>query len=133
MPLSTVLTAPASSLDALADEIDAAKGTDRLEPVTVVVPTNACGVMARRALGRRGGLVAVDMVTLNRLAELLAGPALADADRSPISAPVLDLAIAAVLTEEPGSFAAVADHPSTIVALRRLHEELRLAGDAARD
>jgi ATP-dependent helicase/nuclease subunit B len=129
MPLRTIEVAHRDALSVLADEIHAAKADDLLERVTVVVPTNACGVMARRALGRRGGAVAIDMVTLNRLAELLAGPALAAAGRSPISAPVVDLTIAAVLAERPGAFAAVADHPSTIVALRELHTELRLAGD----
>lgn len=131
MPLTAAAITPEAALDALSREIRAAKGDDLLAPVTVVVPTNACGVMARRWLGRRGGVVGIDMVTLNRLAELIAGPALAAADRSPISAPVVDLAIAKVLSERPGSFAAVADHPSTIVALRELHTELRLAGDDA--
>jgi hypothetical protein len=129
-PTAAAVT-PEAALDALSREIREAKGGDLLAPVTVIVPTNACGVMARRWLGRRGGVVGIDMVTLNRLAELIAGPALAAADRSPISAPVVDLAIASILAERPGSFAAVADHPSTIVALRGLHTELRLAGDEA--
>ena len=34
-------------------------------------------------------------------------------------------------TEAPGSFATVAGHPSTVVALRDLHRELRLAGPDA--
>ena len=72
------------------------------------------------------------MVTLNRLAELVAGPALAAAGRSPMSTPVVDLAIGAVLAADPGPFGPVATHPSTVVALRELHGELRLAGPAAR-
>ncbi len=67
------------------------------------------------------------MVTLNRLAELIAGPVLAAAGRSPMSTPVIDLTIGAVLTDDPGPFGAVATHPSTVVALRELHAELRLA------
>lgn len=115
----------------MAGLIAAAKGDEALAPVTVVVPTNTCGVMTRRALGRAGGIAGVDMVTLNRLAELIAGPELAAAGRSPVSTAVLDLTISSILRSDPGPFAAVATHPSTIVALRELHQELRLAGPTA--
>jgi ATP-dependent helicase/nuclease subunit B len=131
MSLRATIVSPARALDALAAAIRAAKGDDRLAAVTVAVPTNICGVMARRALGRNGGVAAVDMVTVNRLAELIAGPLLAAAGRSPVSTAIVDRAIAAELAAAPGIFRPVADHPSTIVALRRLHVELRLAGDAA--
>ena len=133
MPLTASLVDPAATLSALSDAIGHAKGGDGLAPVTVAVPTNTCGVMARRALGRSSGLVGVDMVTLNRLAELIAGPGLAAAGRSPMSNPVIDLAVARVLADDPGPFRRVASHPSTIVALRDLHTELRLAGPAAAD
>ncbi len=131
VPIAATTTRPEGAIDALAAVIGEAKGDEMLEPVVVAVPSNTCGVMTRRALGRVGGIAGVDMVTLNRLAELIAGPALAAADRAPMSTPVIDLAIADVLAEEPGAFAAVASHPSTVVALRELHRELRLAGDAA--
>ena len=49
----------------------------------------------------------------------------------PVSTAVVDLAIRRVLAEAPGSFATVAEHPSTVVALRDLHRELRLAGPDA--
>ena len=132
MTISAALVAPPDALGALAAAIAEAKGSDPLAPVTVAVPTNTCGVMARRALGRAGGVVGVDMVTLNRLAELVAGPTLAAAGRSPMSTPVVDLAIGTVLADAPGPFGPVATHPSTVVALRELHGELRLAGPAAR-
>lgn len=122
---------PPGTLDALAAAIAAAKGDDRLAPVTIVVPTNVAGVMARRALGRTDGILGVDMVTLNRFAELLAGPELAHQRRQPVSTPVLDLTVRRVLDEASGSYAAVAGHPATVVALRELHRELRLAGDEA--
>jgi len=128
--ISAHLVAPEASLDALAAAISEAKGADRLAPVTVAVPTNTCGVMTRRALGRRGGIAGVDMVTLNRLAELIAGPTLAAAGRAPMSTPVIDLTIAASLADDPGPFHSVATHPSTVVALRDLHTELRLADPA---
>lgn len=132
MTISAALVAPPDALGALAAAIAGAKSSDPLAPVTVAVPTNTCGVMTRRALGRAGGVVGVDMVTLNRLAELVAGPTLAAAGRSPMSTPVVDLAIGAVLAADPGPFGPVATHPSTVVALRELHGELRLAGPAAR-
>jgi ATP-dependent helicase/nuclease subunit B len=130
--ISAALVAPSGALQALAALIAEAKGTNALAPVTVAVPTNTCGVMTRRALGRAGGIAGVDMVTLNRLAELIAGPELAAVGRSPMSTPVVDLAIGAVLADDPGQFGPVATHPSTVVALRDVHNELRLAGPDAR-
>ena len=131
MALSATAVAPQHALDALDAAIRGAQGSDPLSPVTVAVPTNMSGVMARRALGRARGIVGVDMVTINRLAELIAGPLLAESGRSPMSNPVIDLAVAAVLDADPGPFRTVASHPSTVVALRDLHSELRLAGPAA--
>lgn len=131
MPVTATIAAPADALSVLARVISEAKDGDQLAPVAVIVPTNQSGVMARRALGRAGGIVGVDMVTLNRLAELVAGPTLAAQGRRPLSAPVLDLTIAEILRLRPGRFAPVADHPSTIVALRELHRELRVEGPEA--
>jgi len=133
MPVELLACAPADVIATLSRAVQRAKGPDRLAPVTVVVPTNVSGVMARRSLGRGAGILGVDMVTLNRLAELLAGPGLAHAQRQPISNPLLELTIRRVLDEAPGSFATVAHHPATVVALRELHQELRLAGEGAAD
>jgi ATP-dependent helicase/nuclease subunit B len=131
MPLTTVAVTPSGAYPALRDAIAAAKGGEVLAPVTVVVPTNAAGVTARRWLGRHVGVAGVDMLTLGRVAEVLAGPALAEAGRRPVSTPVIELALAAVLKERPGMYAKVAEHPSTVVALGELHHELRLAGAGA--
>ena len=131
MPISVDVTAPGHALDALAGAVHRAKAGRLLAPVTVIVPTNTAGVMARRALGRLGGVAAVDMLTLYRLAELIGSPALVADGRSPVSTAVVDLAIRRVLAEAPGSFEPVAEHPSTVVALRDLHRELRLAGPDA--
>ncbi|WP_420450521.1 PD-(D/E)XK nuclease family protein [Ilumatobacter sp.] len=133
MAFDVTACSPADAVGALARAVAAAKGDDAMAQVTVVVPTNATGVMARRALGNDGGVLGVDMVTLNRLAELIAGPALAHAGRRPVSTPLLELVVRQVLDDEPGSFASVASHPATIVALREAHQELRLAGDDALD
>lgn len=116
---------------ALAAAVAAAKRGDPLRPVTVLVPTNAAGVMCRRRLGRDVGVAAVDFITLYRLAERLAGPALRAEDRLPVSTAVVDLAVRSVITGQRTAFDEVAHHPSTVVALRDLHRELRMAGPAA--
>ncbi len=131
MPIRSVAVPPDVALERLGDTVRRIKGESPLTPVTVVVPTNATGVTARRYLGAHGGIAAVDMLTLYRVAEVLGGPALAAAGRQPVSTPVIDLSVRAVLRDRPGSFAAVADHPSTVVALRDLHREIRQAGPDA--
>ena len=99
--------------------------------MTVIVPTNSAGVMARRALGRRGGATAIDVLTLFRAAELLGSPSLLAGGRKPVSTPVVDLAVKQVLTRSPGLYGPVHRHPSTVVALRDLYRELRVAGPTA--
>ena len=122
----------AAALDALAAAVARAKGGEPLRPVTVVVPSNYAGVAARRALARRHGVIGVGFVTLYRLAELIAGPALARSGRVPVSSPVVATAFRAALAEEPGLFGPVADQPSTVEALRRVHRELRDLDDLQR-
>ena len=132
MPIRATLVAHgAAAFDALAGAVGAAKDGDPLAPVTVIVPTNTAGVMARRALGRRGGATAIDVLTVFRLAELLGSPSLLDEGRKPVSTPVIDLAVKQVLRAAPGQYRAVADHASTVVALRDLYREVRLTGPAA--
>ncbi|MET0146784.1 MAG: PD-(D/E)XK nuclease family protein [Ilumatobacteraceae bacterium] len=121
----------AAALDALGDAVRAAKRGDPLAPVAVVVPTNTAGVMARRALGRRGGAAAIDVLTLFRVAELLGAPSLHAEGRRPVSTPIVDLAVKQVVADKPGLYAGVQHHPSTIVALRDLYRELRAAGPAS--
>lgn len=128
MPIQSTAVAPGDALRQLGESVARIKGDSPLTPVTVVVPTNATGVTARRYLGAHGGVAAVDMLTLFRVAEVLGGPALATSHRQPMSTPVIDLAVDAVLSHRPGKFATVAKHPSTVVALRDLHRELRRAG-----
>ncbi|WP_158412201.1 PD-(D/E)XK nuclease family protein [Ilumatobacter nonamiensis] len=130
MTFQPLICSPSAALSTLATAIAQAKGSDPLASVTVVVPTNVAGVMARRALGSDSGILRVDMVTINRLAELLAGPSLAHDKRQPVSTPLLELTVRRVLDEAPGSYGVVAHHPATVVALRELHQELRLAGES---
>lgn len=128
----TPVTADAA-LAALADAVRAAKRGEPLAPVTVVVPTNAVGVAARRWLGAHGGIAAIELLTPYRLAERLAGAELARAGRRPVSIPLIDITVRAVLDTEPGGYTAVARHPSTVTSLRDLYRELRAAGPDALD
>ena len=108
--------------DLLAGQVQAAKGGDRLAPVTVIVPSNYAAVSTRRALaGRPGGAANVTFLTLFRLAERLGAASLAAAGRRPVSTPVLAQAVRSVLAAEPGVFAPVADHPATELALVGVH------------
>ena len=121
----TTTTDGRAALDDLRRVVLGAKGSDPLAPVTVVVPTNAAGVLARRALGRAGGIAAVQFLTAYRLAELLGGPALAAAGRRPVSTPVVSAAVQRVLVESPGRFAPVHEHETTVAAALRGYRELR--------
>ena len=133
MSLTVTPVTAGGAHSALADAVRRAKAGDVLRPVTVLVPTNAAGVIARRALGRLGGVAAVDLVTLYRLAERLGGPSLRAEQRLPVSTAVVDLAVRAVLRTTHTVFDAVAGHNSTVVALRDIHRELRIAGPDAVD
>ncbi len=126
MPIELTTTAPgAAALETLALVVAESKAGDPLAPVTVLVPTNAAGVLARRALARRGGIAAVQFLTVYRLAQVLGGAALAEAGRRPVSTPLLSAAIGEVLTSRPGRFAPVHRHPATIAAVLSAARELR--------
>lgn len=127
-------TSPASSvatqygevaLGRLRRTINELQAHDRLASVAVIVSSNSVGVAARRWLAAHGGVAAVDFVTIYRLAELLGSTALVQAGRRPVSTPVVDVAVRSLLARAPGAFAAVAQHPSTVVAVRDVHRELR--------
>jgi ATP-dependent helicase/nuclease subunit B len=120
--------------------IDEAKGDDPLAPVTVVVARGAVGLGVRRALasgvspnGRRG-VANVSFVTLAGLAETLAGSALAEGGRRPLTDAVLRAAMVAALSGAAGPLLGPArDHPSTVDALLQTYRELRAASDTALD
>ena len=126
----TPVVAP-EAIGALAGAVRDAKQGNPLAPVTVIVPTNAVGVAARRSLGADGGVAAIDLVTPGRLAERIAGAELAATGRRPVSTPLIDITVREVLRHAPGHYATVADHPSTVTSLRDLHRELRMAGPVA--
>ena len=132
MPIEVTATAYGpDAFDALAAAVRRVKHGDPLVPMSVIVPTNTAGVMARRALGRRGGATAIDVLTLFRAAEVLGSPTLLAGGRKPVSTPVVDLAVKQVLARSPGLYGPVHRHPSTVVALRDLYRELRVAGPTA--
>jgi RecB family exonuclease len=122
-----------SALEALVAE---AKGDDPLAPVSVAVPSSYAGLSLRRhdarfARNRAPGLVNVRFLALNRVAELLGAPFLAEPDRVPLTAEARLEAARVALAEEPGDFAPVAGHPSTVRALVGAFADLRRADDAA--
>ncbi len=140
----TLVTVPygEAAARALFDAVVAAKRGDPLAPVTVVVPTNYVGVAARRrlaggTLGRVAdtgdGIAGVTFLTPYRLAELIGAPRLAGAQRRPVSTPVLAAAVRAVLSDAPGMFAPVAEHPATEASLVDAYRELSAVDDAALD
>jgi RecB family exonuclease len=104
-----------------------------LDPVTVIVPSNAAGLSARRLLAvgdAAGGLAPANLanvgfVTPLRLAELLGSAHIGD--RRPLTNPVLAAAVRAALAEHPGMFAAVADHQATQAAVLSTYGELSRA------
>jgi ATP-dependent helicase/nuclease subunit B len=114
--------------------IDELKADDPLAPVTVAVPSAYAGLSLRRALaGRAGtpGLVNVRFLPLNRVAELLGAPALAQPDRRPLTPAVRAAAVRAALADEPGVFGPVATHGATERAVAATLRDLAPASDAA--
>ena len=121
----------AGALEVLAEQVGHAKSGDPLAPVVVVVPTDRIGVTARRGLARAGvggrpGVAGITVATLRRLAESIATSELTATGCMPVTRTVLVTALSKLLTEEPGQFREVADHPETARALARAHDHLRL-------
>src|SRR5699024_2196465 len=81
--------------------------------------------------GERSGVAGDTVSTLHRLAEQIAAPDLAP--RRPATGPVLGTAWRSILTEDPGVFGDIAEHPATVRALVSAHSELRDLSPAALD
>ena len=116
------------ALDALRDAVACAKQHDLMAPVTILVPNNIAGIVARRHLARgltdeHQGIAGIYVSTLPRLAEQLAAHTLTP--RRPATRPIVASAWRSALDEAPGVFGSVSDHPATIRALGRAHQELR--------
>lgn len=116
-------------LEALRDVVREAKAADAMATVTILLPNNIAGIVARRYLAREGleystpGIAALKLGTLPRLAEQIAAPSLIH--KRPATEPIVSAAWRAVLDGEPGLFEEVADHPATVRALVSAHRELR--------
>jgi RecB family exonuclease len=124
------------ALDALRGVVTEAKRDDAMAPVTVLMPSNIAGIVARRHLaagldGRGTGVAGLYVTTLPRLAEQIAAPALHP--RRPATGAVTAAAWRAALEEAPGCFGKVKQHPATIRALTTAHRELRDLSPEARD
>ncbi len=120
----------APALDSLQDVVAEVKADDPMAPVTVSVPTNIAGTVARRHLARGlrqddDAIAGIWFTTLPRLAERLAAPELAAQGRRPATRPITSSTIRSVLDDESGHFGPVAHHPSTARALAHAHRSLR--------
>jgi hypothetical protein len=136
------------ALESLRAAVAKAKRDDPMAPVTVLVPNNIAGIVARRFLARgltdtdpndsnagpplprANGIAGISFSTLPRLAEQLAAPTLTAAGRRPATRPVTAATIRRCLDANPGIFGPVAHHPSTSQALGRAMATLRDVTDA---
>lgn len=129
--ITTAFGAPA--LQALRGAVEEAKGGDPLAPVTILCTDNIAAVTARRALARgvagRGGVAAIDVTTVQRLAEHLLQATGTSA--RPVTSALLTALWRRELLRSPGVFAPVTERPATVRALVRAHHELRQAPQPA--
>ncbi|MGY4770676.1 PD-(D/E)XK nuclease family protein [Kribbella sp. CWNU-51] len=118
----------AAALECLEAVVARLKADDPMTPVTLLLPNNLAGVIARRHLAR-SGIAGLYLATLERLAEQLAAGVLAP--RRPATRPIVAATWRTALSKAPGIFEEVAEHPSTIQALASAHRELRDLTDPA--
>ncbi len=123
------------ALWALKDAVAEVKRNDPMAPVTVLVPSNIAGIVARRFLahgltGDGNGIAGIYFSTLPRLAEQLAAPSLTVQGRRPATRPVIAATIRERLDATPGIFGPVAGHPSTSRALAHAMTALRDVDDS---
>lgn len=115
----------------LRDLVAKAKAGSPLAPVTIIVRDNIAAISVRRALavgvGGQGGVAAVNVTTLRRLAEQLL--AAAGDTLPPVTSALLTALWRRELADDPGCFAPVVEHPATVRALVRAHGELRALDD----
>jgi ATP-dependent helicase/nuclease subunit B len=114
----------AAAIEAAGRVIDQTR-SDPLAPALVVCSGPLVALGVRRALGRRsGGVAGVEVTTLDRLVEDLAGPQLAGIGHRVASSIEIQAAIRAELAAHPGLFGRVADHHTTEERLVALHRQL---------
>ncbi|MFG1621691.1 PD-(D/E)XK nuclease family protein [Kribbella sp. NPDC049227] len=120
----------AAALERLQAVVARLKADDPMKPVTLLLPNNLSGVIARRHLAL-SGIAGLYLATLERLAEQLAAGVLSP--RRPATRPIVAATWRTALSKAPGIFQDVAEHPSTIQALASAHRELRDLTDPALD
>src|SRR5436190_12485946 len=123
-PIVTTSAYGLPALEALRHVVAHAKRDDPMAAVTVLVPNNIAGIVARRFLARgltdtHRGVAGIYVSTLPRLAEQLATSSLGS--RRPATRAILASAWRAALDEAPGVFAKVKDHTATVRALVQAH------------
>ena len=102
------------ALEQLRDVVRTAKADDAMATVTILLPNNIAGIVARRYLAREGldeqrrGIAALKLGTLPRLAEQIAAPSLIH--KRPATGPIVSAAWRAILDADPGLFKEVAAH-----------------------
>ncbi|MDN5765564.1 MAG: PD-(D/E)XK nuclease family protein [Humibacillus sp.] len=139
--MAVVVSSTRYGADALAElrrVVGQVKRVDPLAPVTVLVPNNVAGIVARRHLSRglgngRGAIVGIRFSTVRHLAEQISAATLVAHGRRPAVASVTAAAIRASLDAAPGVFAPVAEHPATSRALAVAHSSLRDLDELALD
>jgi len=112
----------------LTEGISQAKAADRLNPVTVIVPSMYAGVTLRRYVGRVNGLINVRFMVIPRLAEYLGSSAMAERGKSALT-PTIKLAairhhVSKIAGRKP--LGAIAGHPPLHEYLVHTFEELDL-------
>lgn len=117
----------AAATTALAGAIAGFQAEDRLRPVTVIVPSNAAGLAARRVVARDRGLANVGFLTPYAVAERLGRARASLAGQEQLTEPLLIAAIRQELRADPGMFGPVATHAGTERALARRYAELSRA------
>lgn len=132
VPVTSLARPGLPALEALVGALAEVRGGDPLTPATVLVPGPMAALHVRRALGRLGGVAAVDVVPAGRLAERLAAPALAAAGSTPLPPGGWEEAVRVVLAADPGPFRQVAHHPATVARVAAALRRLRPASAADR-
>ncbi len=122
-----------AALDALRSTVANAKQHDAMAPVTILVPNNIAGIVARRHLAHglssaHPGIGGLYVSTLPRLAERIAAHTLAP--RKPATGVIVASAWRSALDAEGSVFDPVKEHPATIRALVTAHGQLRDLSDA---
>ncbi|MEJ7765203.1 MAG: PD-(D/E)XK nuclease family protein [Acidimicrobiales bacterium] len=132
MPVVTLASPGLPCLSALRHALAELREGDPLASAIVMVPGALARLHVRRALGRMGGVAAIDFVTAADLATRLAAPARIAAGSRPLPRGGWDEAVRLALAGDPGPFEAVAQHPAAVVKVAAALQRLRPATVAER-